>query len=158
MILVSACLTGECCKYNGKSNYSDEIATYLSNTSEEVMSICPEQMGGLPTPRAKAEIEGGKSGEDVLRHQARVISEYGDDITSAFIDGADKVIKQIKKKNISKAVLKSKSPSCGCGYIYDGTFSGKLIPGNGVLAAILIQNGIKVMSDDQFLLVDMLED
>lgn len=106
--------------------------------------ICAEQLAGLPIPRPPAEILGG-DGEDVLLGRAKVVSQTGEDYTKEFIDGANKVLSLCKLYNIKKAYLKSKSPSCGVSYIYDGTFTGEVIDGNGVLSALLEKNGIEII-------------
>lgn len=106
--------------------------------------ICAEQLAGLPIPRPPAEIIGG-NGEDVLLGKAKVVSKTGEDYTKQFIDGANKALAICKLYDIKKAYLKSNSPSCGVGHIYDGTFLGKVIDGNGVLSALLEKNGIEII-------------
>ena len=147
MIIVSSCLLGIPCRYDAKSKPNDEaIALYLSGAA---VPVCPEIFGGLPTPRASAEIVGG-SGEDVLSGRAWVKArmENGEtaDVTNEFILGALKTIQIAIDCGAKTAVLKAKSPSCGCGMIYDGSFCGRLREGNGVTAALLIKNGIDVRS------------
>lgn len=151
MMAISACLAGECCRYDGKSSPGGaQIMTYLEHAREEALLVCPEMLGGLPAPRPRAEIAGGAGGEAVLAGQARILCHTGEDVTEAFMQGAKQALEKILDKNIKKAILKSKSPSCGCGHIYDGTFTGNLIQGNGIMAALLIQNGVTVMTEDQF--------
>ena len=135
-VLVSACLLGVNCKYDGKNNYSEKIIEYLKD--KEIIPICPEQLGGLTTPRIPSEIRLDK-----------VINKEGIDVTEYFNKGANEVLKLAKKLNIKKAVLKSKSPSCGLGKIYDGTFSNNLIDGNGICTELLIKNGIEVINSDE---------
>ena len=101
-------------------------------------------MGGLPIPREPAEIQGG-TGADVLAGRARVISRDGKDVTAAYLAGAQKGLQMAKAKGADTVLLKSKSPSCGAGRIHDGSFSGRLVPGNGVFAELLMQNGIRVL-------------
>jgi len=141
MILVSACLCGANCKYSGENNLNDDVLKLLAEG--KAIPVCPEQMGGLPTPRPTMEISEG-TGADVLDGGARVVSSEGTDATENFIRGAREVLAIAKAAGASEAILKAKSPSCGCGQIYDGTFSGRLIEGNGVTSELLIRNGIKV--------------
>ncbi len=147
MILVSACLAGLNSKYNGKSNYNEYIEK-LVREGKAIM-VCPEQMGGLPTPRDSCEIVCGDGG-DVLSGKSNIMDSKGKNQTEKFIKGAEETLKVGRLYNIKKAILKSKSPSCGVGKIYDGTFSGKLIEGNGVTAELLIKNGFEVISDEDF--------
>lgn len=132
-ILVSACLLGINCKYNGENNYSKEIDDFLKDY--EVIPICPEIMGGLPTPRVPAERLGNK-----------VITKDDIDITKEYIKGANKCLFLAKKYNIKKALLKLRSPSCGVDKIYDGTFSHTIIDGDGVTAELLKNNGIEIIT------------
>lgn len=144
MIIVSACLMGVNCKYNGRSNFNNKVIDIINK--EGAIPVCPEQLGGFTTPRPKTEIIGG-TGADVLDSCCPVIRENGDDVTNAFIKGAQEVLKVAKMLNVKKAILKSKSPSCGVGCIYDGTFSGRLVEGNGVTAELLKRNGLEVLSE-----------
>jgi uncharacterized protein YbbK (DUF523 family) len=144
MILVSACLAGVNCKYNGGNNYNERIEKLVRDG--KALPVCPEQMGGCRTPRAAAEIQGG-TGADVLDGKCLVIRNDGEDTTGEFIKGAEMVLKIARSLGTERAILKSKSPSCGCGIIYDGTFSGKLIDGNGVTAELLKRNGIEVITE-----------
>ncbi len=141
MIIVSACLAGKPCRYDGKAKRNDEIAA-LYERGEAVL-VCPEEMGGLKTPRAPSEIESG-TGADVLCGKARVVAKDGRDVTGEFVLGAQKTLAAALGCGAKRAVLKAKSPSCGCGTIYDGTFSGKLREGDGVATALLRQNGVEV--------------
>ena len=147
MIIVSSCLIGEKCRYDGRSQPNEE-ALRLYNMGAAI-PVCPECLGGLSVPRSAAEIVGG-SGEDVLLGCARVISrdENGKvkDVTNEFILGAYRALDAAEKCGAREAILKAKSPSCGCGFIYDGSFSGKLREGNGVAAALLLKKGISVRS------------
>jgi uncharacterized protein YbbK (DUF523 family) len=132
-ILVSACLLGTNCKYSGGNNYSEEVMEYLKDY--EIIPICPEQLGGLPTPRPASEIIGDK-----------VINNEGTDVTSNYQKGAEETLKIAKLLGIKKALLKAKSPSCGNGKIYDGTFSGTLIDGDGITTKLLKENNIEVIT------------
>lgn len=142
MILVSACLVGVNCRYDGKNSCIETIKKLVDQG--QALPVCPEVLGGLPTPRPKAEIR-------PLIHQVKVINEKGYDVTKAFNTGADKTLAIAKKYGATVAVLKSKSPSCGCHQIYDGTFSGSLIKGSGLTAELLKHNGIKVMNEKEFM-------
>lgn len=135
-ILISACLAGVNCKYNGKNNKNEKIIELIKNN--DVILVCPEQLGGLKTPRVPAEIIKNK-----------VITKDEIDVTKEYQKGAEEVLKIAKQFDIKKAILKSKSPSCGKSKIYDGTFSNKLINGDGVTTKLLKQNGIKVISSDE---------
>lgn len=135
-ILVSACLAGIDCKYNGKNNKNEKIIELIKN--EDVILVCPEQMGGLKTPRVPAEIQNDK-----------VINKENIDVTKEYQKGAEVVLKIAKEFNIKKAILKAKSPSCGKGKIYDGTFSNNLIDGNGITTELLQKNGIQVITEDE---------
>ncbi len=155
MILISACLLGVNCKYNGKNNFKDRISKHLKN--KRIIPICPEQLGGLPTPRPSAEIEGG-DGQDVLNGKATVINREGKDVTEEFIKGAYEVLKLAKILGTTKAILRSKSPSCGVGKIYNGKFDGTLTEGDGVTAALLKSEGIEVYNDeDSFFIIDKID-
>ncbi len=109
----------------------------------KAIPVCPEQLGGLATPRPTAEISGG-TGADVLEGRAEVRTSSGADVTDNFTRGAREALSIAKAAGAREAILKAKSPSCGCGLIYDGTFSGRLVEGNGVTAELLIRNGIIV--------------
>ncbi|MGI6108655.1 MAG: DUF523 domain-containing protein [Eubacteriaceae bacterium] len=136
-LLVSACLAGIPCRYDGKSTPVPEIVE-LVRTGKAV-PFCPECEGGLETPRTPAEIRGD-----------RVKTADGRDVTAAYNAGAQKAVETARADGICTAVLKSKSPSCGCGMVYDGSFTGKLIPGDGRTAAALKQAGVNVLTEDQF--------
>lgn len=148
MILISACLLGINCKYNGKNNLKENIIKKLGN--KNIIPICPEQLGGLSTPRLPAEIKGG-SGKDVLKGQAKVVTNDETDVTEEFVKGAYETLKIAKKLGIKKAILKTRSPSCGLGEIYDGNFKGTLTEGSGVTTDLLKENKIKIYSEEDFL-------
>ena len=145
MILISACLLGRNVKYSGGNNLCPWLAKYYN--TNDFIAICPECFGVLPIPRPPAEIQGG-SGEDVLNGSAKVTDKDGKDVTQNFISGAQKALAYAKKHNANYAILKARSPSCGCGMIYDGTFSGGKKAGNGVTVALFLQNGIKVYTEE----------
>lgn len=148
MIMLSACLAGVNCKYNGGSNLNPVFKEMINNGN--VILVCPEELGGLPIPRSPSEISGG-TGEAVLSGQARVINKEGEDVTSFYITGAEGAVTIARLTGVEQAILRRRSPSCGCGEIYDGTFSSKLQSGDGVAAALLKKHGIKVISDEEYL-------
>ena len=133
-ILVSACLLGERCRYDGKSKPCDEVIKL--NEKYNLIPVCPEVLGGLETPRTPCEIQNG-----------RVISADGIDRTIEYTTGAQITLEIAKENNCKVAILKSKSPSCGKGKIFDGTFSGTLTDGNGITAQLLTENGIDVYNE-----------
>lgn len=144
MMIVSACFAGVCCRYDQKHNRIAAIQKLIREG--KAVPVCPEQMGGLPTPRNPAEIVGG-NGEDVLDGRARVIDCEGKDVTSQFLTGAKETLKVAQDVGAKKAILKENSPSCGSQMIYDGTFSKKKQSGMGVTAALLRRHGIEVYSE-----------
>ena len=138
MILVSACLLGLNCRYDGKNNLNKEILKLLEDKGDFI-AVCPEVMGGLLIPRDASEIKGKK-----------VKTIKGKDVTKEFLKGAELVLKIAKENNVNLAILQSKSPSCGSNLIYDGTFSRKLVKGNGITADLLKKHGIKVLTEKDF--------
>lgn len=135
MKLCSACLLGIKCRYDGESKPCDKV---LALAKEEVLiPVCPEQLGGLSTPRIPQERIGNK-----------VINKSGEDVTDNFDRGAKEVLKLTKLLGVTEAILKQRSPSCGCGKIHDGTFSDKIIEGDGFTTELLKKNGIKVISEE----------
>ena len=136
-VLVSSCLVGTNCKYDGRNNKNEKLINYLKN--KEVILVCPEQLGGLSTPRVPAE-----------RIKEKVVTKDNKDVTENYKKGAEEVLKLAKKFQVKKAILKSRSPSCGKGKIYDGSFSHNLIDRHGVCAELLIKNGIEVISSDEW--------
>lgn len=131
---VSACLCGFPCRYDGKSKPDERIKALYEEG--RALPVCPEKLGGLTTPRTPCEIING-----------RVISSDGEDRTNEYLLGSQKVLELCKKHGIKKAILKQNSPSCGSSHIYDGTFSGTLIEGEGCLTALLRKNGIEVTGE-----------
>lgn len=136
-ILVSACLLGCACRYDGRANYNEEINALRQKYN--VVIICPEVDGGLPIPRVPAEIVGDK-----------VINKEGVETTEFFSRGAQIALKQAQEHGAKIAILKAKSPSCGAGKIYDGTFTGTLIDGDGFTTRLLKEHGIKVYNETNF--------
>lgn len=135
MKLCSACLLGIKCRYDGKSKQNKKVIKL--SKKEALIPICPEQLGGLSTPREPSEQKGKK-----------VVAKSGRNVTENFVNGAKQVLKLAKLFDIKKAILKQRSPSCGCGQIYDGTFSGTIIKGDGVTTTLLKRNGVKVISEE----------
>lgn len=135
MKIVSACLAGIECRYDGTSSQVEKIMRLVKNG--EAIPVCPEQLGGLTTPRPACEIKNG-----------RVFTNDGIDVTSSFKKGAEEGLKIALLAECDSAILKARSPSCGCGKIYDGSFSGRIVEGNGVFADILLKNGITVVNED----------
>ena len=131
-ILVSACLLGENCKYNGGNNRNERVLRYVAG--HEVIPVCPEMLGGLPCPRKPVEWVGD-----------RVLTRDGDDCTENFRVGVAKALDVIADKQVDLAILQSRSPTCGVKQIYDGTFSGARIDGQGALARALHERGILMM-------------
>ncbi|MDL2217776.1 DUF523 domain-containing protein [Christensenellaceae bacterium OttesenSCG-928-M15] len=142
-IIVSACLLGDRCRYDASAETDEKLKERYAD--KELIAVCPELMGGLQVPRLPAEIQNG-DGADVLSGRARILDKEGHDVTEAFCCGAYAVLKRCEERAIKEAILKGRSPSCGCGAIYDGTFSGTLRAGDGVTAALLRQNGITVQT------------
>lgn len=140
MYLVSSCLAGVNCRYDGRNNENKIIVELIKQG--QAISICPEQLGGLSIPRQSCEVI-----IDEMQNK-KILSKGEQDFTKEFIEGAKKTLEIAKVIGIKKAILKSKSPSCGCGFIYDGTFLGKLIKGNGLTAELLIKNGIEVYTEN----------
>ena len=136
-IIISSCLLGNNCKYNGKNNYIEKIE--LLKDKYEIIPICPEVMGGLSIPRIPSEINNGM-----------VIDKCGNDVSEYFDNGANKVIDIVKNNNIKIAILKDGSPSCGSSNIYDGTFKGNKITGMGITAKRLYDLGIKIYNENNF--------
>ena len=134
MKLCSACLLGINCRYDGKIIPNDEVIRLAKK--EILIPVCPEQLGGLSTPREPSEQKGEK-----------VITILGVDVTCNFIKGAEQVLTLAQIYGIKEAILKQESPSCGCGRIYDGTFSNRLIQGDGVTTILLKKNKIKVITE-----------
>jgi uncharacterized protein YbbK (DUF523 family) len=142
--LVSACLLGVPCAYDGRGRLAPELSALASHVP--VVSVCPEVAGGLSIPRPTAEIVDG-DGEDVLEGRARVVTAVGDDVTDAFLHGAERALAIVRRHAISIAILRQRSPSCGSACIYDGTHSGTLREGPGVTAALLRRHGVEILTE-----------
>ena len=151
-LVISACLLGVACNHEGRGSprtVVDELAREY-----RLVPVCPEVLGGLPTPRAAAEIQGG-DGADVMAEPAsggsdaaRVVNIDGEDVTAAYLRGAEAAVAVAKAVGATRAVLKARSPSCGSAAVYDGTFSRRLVPGRGVTAAALAAAGLAVDSEE----------
>ena len=137
-IVVSACLLGENCKYSGGNNRSEALLALLEG--HEVIPVCPEVLGGLPVPRVPAEIVDGA-----------VINRIGISVDAEFRRGAAEALEICRREKPDLVILQPRSPSCGVGSVYDGTFSGKRIPGNGIFAALAMENGFRVASAEEIL-------
>ncbi|SEL77601.1 Uncharacterized conserved protein YbbK, DUF523 family [Butyrivibrio sp. ob235] len=137
-IMVSACLLGQDCKYNGGNNYCDKVASFLEG--HEVIPVCPEVEGGLPVPRIPCEIVDGI-----------VTNKQGESKDKEFRAGAEKCLQKAIAEKVDLVILQSRSPSCGVKQIYDGSFSGRLIEGQGVFAELLNKHGIKTMDSSELL-------
>ena len=135
-ILVSACLLGENCKYSGGNNYNKKVCDLVQG--QQVFPVCPEVLGGLPTPRCPAEIVDGV-----------VMNREGISVDRQFRLGAEKVLAIAKENQVQLAILQSRSPSCGVKEIYDGTFSGTKIPGQGIFAKMLMDEGIPIVDVEE---------
>lgn len=135
-ILMSACLLGVCCRYDGGGQACPAALRLLAG--HQIVPVCPEILGGLPTPREPAE-----------RRDGRVVSRTGADVTAAYRRGAQETLRLARLYGCEAAVLKERSPSCGSGQIYDGTFSRTLTPGDGVTAELLKAGGIRVIGESE---------
>ena len=136
-VLISACLLGDNVKYSGGNNLTPELVTLLEKYNVDIVKVCPECFAGLPIPRLPSEIKEGK-----------VYSKDGRDITEEFLSGAEKTYQIAKRKQVDFAILKERSPSCGSSFIYDGSFSGKVIEGQGLTAKKLSKENIIIFSEE----------
>lgn len=134
-ILVSACLLGVACRYDQGEKTDSRLLGLMDENI--LIPVCPEVLGGMPTPRLPCEIKDG-----------RVVNELGQDFTREFQKGAEETLKLARLYQVDLAILKAKSPSCGCGKIYDGSFSKRLIKGNGITSQILLRENFKVISEE----------
>lgn len=142
MILVSACLAGLCCRYDGRDNGVEWVRDLV--TKGQALPFCPEQMGGLATPREPSEICRKLFGDE-----RRVVSRNGQDLTEAFLRGAREGMKLVEQAGVSCAVLKERSPSCGVRKVYNGSFNGVLVPGEGITAELFRWAGLAVFSEEE---------
>lgn len=139
-MLISACLLGARCRYDGASKPNEVARRLFAAHRDRMVPVCPELLGGLPQPRTASEI-------DTAREELRVVGAAGEDRTDAFLRGAQACRYIAEEANCRIAIMKAKSPSCGSGRIYDGSFTGTLVPGDGVAAALLKQIGITVIDE-----------
>ena len=137
-LLISRCLLGEKCRYDGKSKPLPAETLQALRDRYALIPVCPEVLGGLPTPRTPSERQG-----------ARVVMKTGKDVTAEYRRGAEAALRAAKENHVCAAVLKERSPSCGRGEIYDGTFTGTLTEGNGVTAQLLLENGFTVYGESE---------
>ena len=137
-LLISACLLGTDCKYNGGNNALPEDVIAALERRFRLVPVCPERDGGLPTPRLPSERQG-----DRVRNRA------GEDVTAAFRRGAELALETARREGCRTALLKERSPSCGSGLIYDGSFTGTVIPGDGMTAQLLKENGLTVTGETE---------
>lgn len=147
-ILISACLLGKPVRYNGTDLFIDHPLIKRWKEQDRLVSICPEVAGGMPIPRAPAEIQNG-DGKSVLKGKSRVINNEKEDVTREFIYGALQTLKIALDNNCVAAILTENSPSCGSSKVYDGSFSNTKILGLGVTTSLLLQNDIAVFNQEQ---------
>ena len=138
MILVSKCLAGEPCRYDGGDNLVPEIRALVERG--EAIAVCPEVLGGLPTPRTPSEIQ----------TDGHVLNKESEDVTEAFLRGAERAMEICRENDCTAAILKARSPSCGKDVIYDGSFTGTRVAGNGVFAQMLLNAGIPVVTEEEY--------
>lgn len=136
-ILVSACLLGINCRYDGKEKPNAEVLKLLEGEGVQLIPVCPEQLGGLPTPRVPSEVNSKR----------QVFTKDGRDVTQEYQRGAQAALKLAELYGCKTAILKERSPSCGAGTIYDGSFTGTLTVGNGAAAELLLKHGIRVIGE-----------
>jgi uncharacterized protein YbbK (DUF523 family) len=148
MILVSSCLAGKECRYNGTHSLVDKIQKLVEQ--KRAIMVCPELLGGFSTPREPAEIVGG-NGEDVLNGHAKVMGKSGANVTDLYITGAYKTLELARQLQATSIVLKENSPSCGSSSIYNGEFSNQKIQGDGVTTALLRKEGFNVISEEELM-------
>ena len=139
MLIVSKCLAGVPCRYDGKDNLVPEIKALVERG--EAVAVCPEVLGGLPTPRTPSE----------LQPDGRVLNKQGEDVTAQFVSGAERALEICREHGCAGAILKARSPSCGKSVVYDGSFTGTRVAGNGVFAQMLLDAGIPVMTEEEYL-------
>ena len=149
-VLVSSCLLGQPVRYDGGHKRADNVVLQDWLARDQVVAVCPEMAGGLPTPRLAAEIVGTGGGAQVLAGASRVQDSAGVDVTAAFVRGAQQALQLVQQHGIRVAVLKESSPSCGSQQIYDGQFAGRTLAGEGVTSALLRQAGVAVFNEQQW--------
>jgi len=147
-IVISPCLAGIRTRWDESCDEIEEMINLVK--SGQAVFMCPEQLGGMTTPREPSEIEPGKTAAEVINGDAKVVSVNGEDVTEQFVVGAQRILKFCQDMGVEAAILKAGSPSCGSERTYDGTFTGTMIPGRGITAELLEQNGIKVYNENNF--------
>lgn len=147
-ILISPCLLGIRTRWDEGCEEIEELINLVK--SGQAVFLCPEQLGGLTTPRVPAEIERGKTAKDVLNGEAMVLAKTGKDVTDQFVVGAQRILEFCQRLGVEVAVMKSGSPSCGSKQTYDGSYTGTMIAGKGITAELLEKNGIKVYNENNF--------
>ncbi len=152
-VLVSACLLGRPVRYNGSAKTLQDALLDRWISEGRIVSVCPEVMAGLPTPRPPAEIADGESGAAVIQRDGRIVEADGNDVTEAYLAGARIALEHAARYDCRYALLTDGSPSCGSSFIYDGDFKGRRIEGEGVTAALLRQHGITVFSQAEISLL-----
>lgn len=136
-VLISACLLGENCKYSGGNNRNETVLAWLREQGHEAVPVCPEQLGGLPTPRTPAEIVNGV-----------VTDRDGRNVDAEFRRGAALALEAARREGAALAILQPRSPSCGVKQVYDGTFSGRRVDGQGIFAQLLWENGFRLLEPE----------
>lgn len=139
--IVSACLAGVKCRYDGIHSAMDCVKKLVEQG--KALPVCAEVLAGLPCPRPSCEMQ-------IVEGETRIISKTGEDLTEAFRQGAQKTLEIAKVAGIKKAILQQRSPSCGCGKVYDGSFNGQLVEGKGLTTQLLEENDIEVIASDRF--------
>ena len=147
-IVISPCLAGIRTRWDESCDEIEEMINLVK--SGQAVFMCPEQLGGMTTPREPSEIEPGKTAAEVINGDAKILSITGKDVTEQFVVGAHRILKFCQEMGVEIAILKSDSPSCGSERTYDGTFTGTIIPGKGITAELFEQNGIKVYNEKNF--------
>ena len=142
MVAISACLAGSKCRYDGTNSYDQSL---LESITDKYIEVCPEIIGGFGVPRLPCEISEG-DGREVLEGAAKILDRNGNDVTAQMLYGAKRALSFCQEANVKRVYLKQKSPMCGCGQIYDGSFTGKLKKGNGVFAELLQAHGFEVIN------------
>jgi len=155
-VLVSACLLGEAVRFDGGDMRSDHAIMQRWLQEGRVVSVCPEVAGGLPVPRPRAEIAGGAGGAKVLAGIGRAVDSSGRDVSAHLVGGAQRALAKAQERGVRVAVLKEGSPSCGSGFIFDGSFSNTRLNDMGVTATLLAQNGVHVFSENHLAEADAL--
>lgn len=153
-VLVSACLLGSPVRYNGSARWSGHAILERWRAEGRIVPLCPEVAVGFPTPRPAAELEGASDGAEVLTGRARVVETGGRDVSELYREAAQVAVDEARRNDCRFALLTDGSPSCGSSFVYDGSFSGRRVPGRGTTTALLEQNGIRVFSEAEIDLLD----